>query len=132
MIRSHHCFRFPLPCPLRSPFGQNHDTPVTNNHLRHFSLRFASLLPFYFPSAPPFPPLLRVVVTGYGITSCLGNTVSDVKDSLFECKSGIEHDPKFEELGIKSQVRGKPDLTEADFKEVSEEYNEYLFRSLHH
>ncbi|GMH49669.1 hypothetical protein TrLO_g5847 [Triparma laevis f. longispina] len=62
--------------------------------------------------------LKRVVVTGYGITSCLGNTVSDVKDSLFECKSGIEHDPKFEELGIKSQVRGKPDLTEADFKEL--------------
>ncbi|GMH88088.1 hypothetical protein TrVE_jg1944 [Triparma verrucosa] len=62
--------------------------------------------------------LKRVVVTGYGITSCLGNTVDDVKNSLFECKSGIEHDPKFEELGIKSQVRGKPDLSDADFKEL--------------
>lgn len=52
-----------------------------------------------------------------GITSCLGNTLADVKDSLHECKSGIEFDQEWADLGIKSQVRGKPDLTDADFKE---------------
>lgn len=60
----------------------------------------------------------RIVVTGMGITSCLGNTLEEVKDSLFEAKSGIEFDPQFEELGIKSQVRGKPDLSDDDFKEL--------------
>mmetsp|Transcript_11037 Transcript_11037/g.16576 ORF Transcript_11037/g.16576 Transcript_11037/m.16576 type:complete len:464 (+) Transcript_11037:104-1495(+) len=60
----------------------------------------------------------RVVVTGMGITSCLGNTLEEVTESLKEAKSGIEHDPKFEELGIKSQVRGMPKLTDADFKEL--------------
>merc|ERR1719223_964065 len=53
-----------------------------------------------------------------GITSCLGNTLEEVTESLKEAKSGIEFDPEFAELGIKSQVRGVPDLTEADFKEL--------------
>ena len=41
-----------------------------------------------------------------------------MKDSLYNARSGIAHDPEYEELGIKSQVRGKPSLTDADFKEV--------------
>merc|ERR1719444_2388 len=53
-----------------------------------------------------------------GITSCLGNTLEEVTESLKEAKSGIEFDPEFAELGIKSQVRGKPKLTDADFKEL--------------
>ena len=32
----------------------------------------------------------RVVVTGMGITSCLGNTLEEVNDSLFNAKSGIQ------------------------------------------
>jgi len=60
----------------------------------------------------------RVVVTGMGITSCLGNTLEEVEDSLKECKTGIEFDEEFKELGIKSQVRGKPKLSDADFKEL--------------
>lgn len=62
--------------------------------------------------------LKRVVVTGYGITSCLGNTIDDVKDSLYNCKSGITFSEEYAELGIKSQVRGKPDLDDKDFKEL--------------
>lgn len=61
--------------------------------------------------------LKRVVVTGMGITSCLGNTLEDVKKSLHEAKPGITFSEEYAELGIKSQVRGKPDLTDADFKE---------------
>lgn len=60
----------------------------------------------------------RVVVTGMGITSCLGNTLDDVKASLHEAKSGITFSEEYAELGIKSQVCGRPDLTEADMKEL--------------
>jgi 3-oxoacyl-(acyl-carrier-protein) synthase len=60
----------------------------------------------------------RVVVTGMGIVSCLGNTLEDVKKSLHEAESGITFQEKFAELGIKSNVAGVPDLTEADFKEL--------------
>eukprot|EP00544_Gedaniella_sp_CCMP2646_P011029 CAMPEP_0202483510 /NCGR_PEP_ID=MMETSP1361-20130828/2744_1 /ASSEMBLY_ACC=CAM_ASM_000849 /TAXON_ID=210615 /ORGANISM="Staurosira complex sp., Strain CCMP2646" /LENGTH=483 /DNA_ID=CAMNT_0049111807 /DNA_START=69 /DNA_END=1520 /DNA_ORIENTATION=- len=62
--------------------------------------------------------LRRVVVTGMGIVSCLGNTLEDVKTSLHECKSGITFSEECAELGIKSQVRGIPSLTEEDFKEL--------------
>ena len=59
----------------------------------------------------------RIVVTGMGITSCLGNTLEDVTASLKEAKSGITFAEDYEELGIKSQVCGRPNLTEEDFKE---------------
>eukprot|EP00590_Aulacoseira_subarctica_P003652 CAMPEP_0172413962 /NCGR_PEP_ID=MMETSP1064-20121228/551_1 /TAXON_ID=202472 /ORGANISM="Aulacoseira subarctica , Strain CCAP 1002/5" /LENGTH=431 /DNA_ID=CAMNT_0013150403 /DNA_START=360 /DNA_END=1655 /DNA_ORIENTATION=- len=59
--------------------------------------------------------LRRVVVTGLGITSCLGNTLEDVKESLHKAKSGIKFSQEYADLGIKSQVCGKPDLTDEDF-----------------
>ena len=62
--------------------------------------------------------LKRVVVTGMGIVSCLGNTIEDVKKSLHEAEPGIEFAEDFAELGIKSQVRGKPKLTDDDIKEL--------------
>jgi len=60
--------------------------------------------------------LKRVVVTGMGITSCLGNTLEDVKNSLYNAEPGITFSDEYSELGIKSQVRGRPDLTDEDFK----------------
>lgn len=62
--------------------------------------------------------LRRVVVTGMGIVSCLGNTLEDVKNSLYNAESGITFNEKFAELGIKSQVCGQPSLTDDDFKEL--------------
>lgn len=62
--------------------------------------------------------LKRVVVTGMGIVSCLGNTLEDVTASLHEAKSGITFSEECQELGIKSQIRGIPALTDADFKEL--------------
>ena len=53
-----------------------------------------------------------------GITSCLGNTLEDVTDSLKNCKSGITFSEKYEELGLKSRVCGRPTLTEDDFKKL--------------
>jgi len=60
----------------------------------------------------------RVVVTGMGITSCLGNTLEDVTKSLKDADPGISFQDTFAELGIKSNVAGVPDLTDADFKEL--------------
>jgi len=60
--------------------------------------------------------LKRVVVTGIGITSCLGNTIEDVTTSLKEAKSGIKFRPDFAERGLKSHVCGWPGLDESDFK----------------
>lgn len=52
----------------------------------------------------------RVVVTGMGVTSCLGNTLADVTDSLRELRSGIRFVPEYKELELRSQVAGEPDL----------------------
>ena len=60
----------------------------------------------------------RVVVTGMGITSCLGNTLEDVTASLKQAKSGITFAEDYKELGIKSQVCGRPNLSDDDFKEL--------------
>lgn len=60
----------------------------------------------------------RVVVTGMGITSCLGNTLDDVADNLKNGNSGITFSEEYEKLGIKSNVRGTPNLTPAEIKEL--------------
>ncbi|WP_223669515.1 beta-ketoacyl-ACP synthase I [Kangiella shandongensis] len=52
----------------------------------------------------------RVVVTGMGIVSCLGNNVEDVKQSLVEGKSGIKKVEAYEEHGLRSHLAGKPDI----------------------
>ena len=52
----------------------------------------------------------RVVVTGIGIVSCIGNDASEVTQSLREAKSGITAAPEYAELGFRSQVYGKPTL----------------------
>lgn len=48
----------------------------------------------------------RVVVTGMGIVSCLGNNKTDVADSLRQLKSGISFNESFREIGLRSQVCG--------------------------
>lgn len=52
----------------------------------------------------------RVVVTGLGIVSCIGNTKEEVLKSLREGKSGITFSPEYAELGFRSQVYGKPEI----------------------
>ena len=46
----------------------------------------------------------RVVVTGIGIVSCLGNDKESVLDSLKAGRSGIRHNPIYEEIGMRSHV----------------------------
>jgi 3-oxoacyl-[acyl-carrier-protein] synthase-1 len=52
----------------------------------------------------------RVVVTGIGIVSCLGNSAEAVSKSLYEGVSGITACPEFAEMGFRSQVAGRPDI----------------------
>ena len=52
----------------------------------------------------------KVVVTGLGIVSCIGNNKKEVLTSLLEVKSGISHCKEYEELGMRSHVHGKPNL----------------------
>ena len=52
----------------------------------------------------------RVVVTGMGIVSSIGNNTQEVLASLREAKSGIVRADKYAELGFRSQVHGAPSL----------------------
>ncbi len=52
----------------------------------------------------------RVVVTGIGIVSCLGNDKEAVTKSLYEAKSGITFQPDYKEMGMRSHVAGVPDI----------------------
>ncbi len=52
----------------------------------------------------------RVVITGLGIISCIGNDADEVTASLKAGKSGITKDEKQTELGFKSCVSGRPTL----------------------
>ena len=52
----------------------------------------------------------RVVVTGIGIVSCIGNTIKDVTDSLYNAKSGITFSDEYKKLGFRSHVHGKPQI----------------------
>lgn len=48
----------------------------------------------------------RVVITGLGIVSSLGNNANEVAESLYEGKSGIVFAPEYAENGMRSQVHG--------------------------
>ena len=52
----------------------------------------------------------RVVVTGMGIVSSIGNNTQEVLASLREAKSGVVRADKYAELGFRSQVHGAPTL----------------------
>jgi len=52
----------------------------------------------------------RVVVTGMGIVSSIGNNTQEVLASLREAKSGIVRADKYAELGFRCQVHGAPNL----------------------
>ena len=51
----------------------------------------------------------RVVVTGMGIVSSIGNNVGEVLESLRAAKSGIVFAEEYAKHGFRSQVHGAPD-----------------------
>ncbi len=62
----------------------------------------------------------RVVVTGMGIVSCIGNNTQEVLANLREGKSGITKSEEHAELGFRSQVYGKPSLDPEDYLQRKE------------
>ena len=57
----------------------------------------------------------RVVITGMGIYSCIGTSLEEVKNSLYEGKSGIVFNEERKQFGFQSAITGmvpKPDLKE--------------------
>lgn len=84
---------------------------LKTRRLRYTQPRSATSISMEIASSLP-----RVVVTGAGITSCLGNTVEDVTSALRDGRSGIRFMPEYADHGVKSHLCGKPDLSEADLK----------------
>ncbi|MFL2890118.1 MAG: beta-ketoacyl-ACP synthase I [Pelagibacteraceae bacterium] len=52
----------------------------------------------------------RVVITGLGIVSCLGNNQDEVYQSLLNSKSGISYCEEYKEHNLRSHVHGKPSI----------------------
>jgi 3-oxoacyl-[acyl-carrier-protein] synthase-1 len=52
----------------------------------------------------------RVVITGYGIVSCLGNDAPAVLDSLKQGRSGIKFKQSYKDIGMRSHVAGSVDI----------------------
>ena len=52
----------------------------------------------------------RVVVTGMGIVSCLGNNTEEVVDSLRQGRSGISLSEEYRDMGFRSHVHGAPKI----------------------
>ena len=57
----------------------------------------------------------RVVVTGMGIVSCLGNDKQAVLESLQKGQSGIRHNASYEEVGMRSTVSGSINIDWDEF-----------------
>ena len=57
----------------------------------------------------------RIVVTGVGIVSCLGNNQSEVYDSLLNTKSGIRFTEEYKKYNFKSQICGTPKIKVEDY-----------------
>ena len=57
----------------------------------------------------------RVVITGLGVVSCLGNNQEEVHQSLLNSKSGISYAEDYKEHNLKSHVHGKPNIKLEDY-----------------
>ena len=58
----------------------------------------------------------RVVITGMGIYSCIGTSLDEVKESLYNGKSGIQFDADRKEFGFQSALTGM--VPKADLKNL--------------
>ena len=57
----------------------------------------------------------RVVITGIGVVSCLGNNQKEVYESLINTKSGITFCEEYKEYNLKSNIHGKPNIKLEDY-----------------
>ncbi len=56
----------------------------------------------------------RVVITGLGIVSCIGNNKEEVLTSLRGQTSGIRYIPEYEDAGFRSHIAGRPQINPDD------------------
>ena len=56
----------------------------------------------------------RVVITGLGVISPIGNNIDEVTDALKVGRSGITFEPEYAENGFRSRVAGIPNINPAD------------------
>jgi 3-oxoacyl-[acyl-carrier-protein] synthase-1 len=57
----------------------------------------------------------RVVISGIGIVSCLGNDKNAVLDSLQQGRSGIKFKQEYADIGMRSHIAGSVEINTADF-----------------
>jgi len=57
----------------------------------------------------------RVVVTGIGAVSCIGNTQNEILDSLKNGRSGIVANESYKEMGLRSQISGSVNIDTSEF-----------------
>ena len=67
----------------------------------------------------------RVVITGLGIYSCLGKSLDEVRQSLYEGRSGIVLDPVRKEMGFRSGLTAKLEIPDLK-KELSRSQRAYM------
>ncbi|MBS9779969.1 MAG: beta-ketoacyl-ACP synthase I [Moraxellaceae bacterium] len=68
----------------------------------------------------------RVVITGAGIVSCLGNELQQVSHALQNGQSGIRHNSEYAELGFKSQVSGSIDKSALDISNIDRKLKRFF------
>ena len=66
----------------------------------------------------------RVVITGIGVVSPLGNNKDEVTKSLYDTKSGISFDKSYQEMGFRSQVSGQIKINLED--EIDRKYLRFM------
>ncbi len=68
----------------------------------------------------------RVVVTGMGIISCIGNDIATVTESLRRMRSGIRFNPRYAAAGLRSQVSGSIPDKEALYAQVDRKLTRFM------
>lgn len=57
----------------------------------------------------------RVVISGLGAVSCIGNSKEEIKESLLLGRSGIVANESFKEMGMRSQISGSINIDKKDY-----------------
>ncbi len=68
----------------------------------------------------------RVVITGAGIVSCLGNELSQVTQALQQGQSGIEYSQEYADYGFRSQVNGSIDTDSLNVSGIDRKLKRFL------
>ncbi len=68
----------------------------------------------------------RVVITGLGIVSCLGNDAETVSESLYHGRSGISARQEQIDIGMRSHVAGAPNINLKELRRIQSLENQII------